>query len=273
VLREVDVPPRQVLIEAKIYEISLTGAFSAGVQSFLTRRTADSAATSNGISAAQITSTGGALTAATLIGKTYDLLAAVQLAETTSQSRIISSPSIIATDSVGATLSVGTDVPTLSSQAVSGIQNNGTSQFANTIQNRSTGVQLGITARVTPAGIVTLYINQDVSAPIPPSTGGIQSPSFSRRSVNTQVTVQDGDMIAIGGIIQETNSSSSSGLPGLHRLPVIGAAFGGKASNRGRTETVIFMTPRVIYDTNEVREASEEITTRFRKLRKAIADR
>ena len=270
VLRDVDIPPRQVLIEAKIYEVTLSGAFQAGVSSFLSRTTPGSTSTTTGVNSAQITATGAALSAATLVGQTRQLLQLVQMSETKQQSKIISSPTIIATDSIAASLNVGIDVPTLSSQAVSGIQSGGTSQFANTISNRSTGVQLSITARVTQAGIVTMFINQEVSAPVAPDPTGIQSPSFSRRTVNTQVTVQDGDTIAIAGIIQETSGVSSAGLPGLHKIPIIGSAFGSRSTNKGRTETVIFMTPRVIYDTNGVLEASDEIVSKFRRLQKDL---
>ena len=88
--------------------------------------------------------------------------------------------------------------------------------------------------------------------------------------MQTQVTVQDGDTIAIGGIINETNTESSAGIPFLHRLPYIGAAFGNKSYSKERTELVIFMTPRVIYDTNEVRDASEEIISRLKRLNRII---
>src|SRR4029078_6922419 len=98
-------------------------------------------------------------------------------------------------------------------------------------------VPLNVMARVNPSGIVTLVINQEVSTPIPPDTGAaIQSPSFSKRNVQTQVTMQDGDTIALGGIINENHGSSSSGVPFLNRIPVVGGAFGGKAYDNGRTE-------------------------------------
>jgi len=64
-----------------------------------------------------------------------------------------------------------------------------------------------------------MMINQQVSSPVAPSTGGIQSPSFQNRSFDTQLTVQDGDTVAIGGFIQETYSQSSAGIPILHRIP------------------------------------------------------
>jgi len=151
-----------------------------------------------------------------------------------------------------------------------GLQSGGSSLFTNTISNRSTGVTLSILARVNSSGIVTMVINQDVSTPQPASSSGIQSPSFQKRSVSTQVTVQDGDTVAIGGIIQESDLRSSGGVPGLHRIPLLGAAFGSKTLSKARTELIIFLTPRVIYDTNQIMDASEEIKGKLKKLRKDI---
>jgi general secretion pathway protein D len=141
------------------------------------------------------------------------------------------------------------------------------------VQNRDTGVTMNIVARVNPSGIITLIINQEVSAPIAPSPGAaIQSPSFSKRTIQTQVTVQDGDTVAIAGIINEANGNSSSGIPGLHRLPIVGAAFGSRAYTRERTELIVFMTPRVIYDMNSITEASDELKSRLKKLNRYLKE-
>lgn len=272
-LRDIDVPPRQVLIEARIYEVNLNGALQSGVSAFLQARNAAAPAGT----ARQLT---GALqdglttlSAGALVGSSRQLLAALSTQELSNNARIISAPSIIATDSVPATINVGQQVPTLTSQAATGVQQGGTSLFANNISNKDTGVTLGIMARVNPSGVVTLMINQEVSAPIAPdATSAIQSPSFSRRTVNTQVTVQDGDTIAIGGIISESNGSGSTGIPGLHRLPIIGLAFGSKSYRKDRTELIIFMTPRVIYDMNSMNEATDELKSRLKKLSRYVKD-
>jgi general secretion pathway protein D len=266
-LRELDIPPRQVLIEAKIYEVPLTGAFASGVAAFLQQRSETYRQLQ-----ASFSGGGAALSAGTLVGMSRELLAALELKETSGRTKVISSPSIIATDSIPATLNVGTEVPTLTATAATGVQSGGTSLFANQIQNRNSGITLSTTARVNPSGIVTLVINQEVSSPQPPPAGGIQSPSFSKRSLNTQVTLQDGDTIAIGGIIQETDASSSAGIPILHRIPILGYAFGAKSISKERTELIIFMTPRVIYDTNEITEASDELRSRLRRLNRIIRE-
>lgn len=270
-LDQMDVPPRQVLIEAKIYEVSLSGAFAGGVTAFLQKNSGDgkfprlvTGATSNA---------GVQLTAGMIVGQSRELLAFLTAQEDTRRSKVISAPSIIATDSVPAAINVGTEVPTLSSQGLSPVQQGGNSLFTNTVQNRNTGVTLNITARVNPSGIVTLNINQEVSAPqAPAADAAIQSPSFSKRNVVTQITVQDGDTIAIGGIISETETQSSAGVPVLHRIPIVGGAFGAKSTSRQRTELIVFMTPRVIYDTNQMTEASEELKSSMRRLQKMIRE-
>jgi general secretion pathway protein D len=141
------------------------------------------------------------------------------------------------------------------------------------VQSRNSGVTLNVMARVNPMGVVTMTVNQEVSAPIPPDPGAaIQSPSFSKRTLQTQITLQDGDTIAIGGIINEDNSSSSVGVPYLHRVPILGFAFGSKAFKRDRTELIIFLTPKVIYDMNNMNEATEDLKGQLRKLGKYLKE-
>jgi general secretion pathway protein D len=86
------------------------------------------------------------------------------------------------------------------------------------------------------------------------------------------VTVQDGDTIAIAGIINETESNTSSGLPFLSRLPVVGFAFGQKSVSKTRSELIIFITPRVIYDSNQLADASDELKAKVVGLRKLMKE-
>ncbi len=271
-IEKLDVSPMQVLIEAKIYEVSLTGAFASGVQAFLQRRTAGRE-NNRGVLSASMDGVRTALSTATLVGQTRELLLFLNAQEDTRRAKVVSAPSVIATDSIPAVVNVGTEVPTLSGTVASGVQVGGNTQFAQSVSNRNSGVTLNIQARVIPSGIVTLLINQEVSSPIAPAaSAAIQSPSFSKRNVNTQVTVQDGDTIAIAGIIQETDTSSSSGVPFLNKLPVVGAVFGARSYSKERTELIVFMTPRVIYDTSEITEASDELRSRMRRVNKLIKD-
>jgi general secretion pathway protein D len=264
-LRQLDVPPRQVLIDAKIFEVNLSGAFASGVTAYFRQKT-----NADRSFLGQLQDGATLLSAGALVGQSKEFLAFLQLSENSTKAKVLSTPSIIATDSIPANIHVGSEVPVLSSQSVSPIQSGGDSLFANTISSRSTGVHFAILARVNPSGVVTLQVNQEVSAPQAPAQGSIQSPSFSTKSITTQVTVQDGDTIAIGGIISESSTSGSAGIPVLHKIPILGAAFGSRSYSSNRSELIIFMTPRVIYDTNHIVDASEELMSRIKKLPKDV---
>jgi len=266
-LRDLDVPPRQVLIEAKIYSVDISHAFSSDVQAAL-RLVTNTPHTLLGNFGNGVTN----LSLDSLVGKSREVASAVQLLENENRAKQLSAPAVIATDSIPATVNVGQSIPTLTAQAVTGVQQGGTSLFANSVANVSTGTTLNITARVTPSGIVTLMVNQQVSSPTQNSFSSIQSPAFATQSVQTQITVQDGDTVAIGGAISETNTVKADGVPGLHRIPILGAAFGHREYSQGRSELVIFLTPHVIYDSNQMADATDEIKSRLKGLRKEVRE-
>ena len=272
-LDQLDVAPRQVLIDAKIYEVDLTDALNYGVEAYLNQIGVlpSNFTTRQLIGAAG--NTGIGLTAGMLVGQSRQLLGSLSLADVKTHTKVISAPSIIATDSIAASINVGTSVPTLSA-VTPGLTSGGNSLFTQSISNQSTGVSLNILARVNSSGVVTLVIDQSVTAPQPTTQSGsgssIGSPSFSQRNVSTQVTVQDGDTIAIGGIILETNSFTKSGIPGLNHIPYIGGIFGSVNYNKARTELIIFLTPRVIYDTNQVADATEDLKDKVKSLMREV---
>jgi general secretion pathway protein D len=280
-IEELDVPPRQVLIEAKIYSIDLSHTFSSDVTAALQAlggSTSTTSTSSSGIS--PVTSTaaslmaglaggGVTLTGAMLVGKSRALQGIVSLMESQTNAKIISAPSIIATDSIPASINVGTTVPTEAGSSTSALGGVTTG-----VSNVSTGIGLNITARVTPSGIVTMIINQNVSDPqaTDPSLTNISSPSFATKSIQTQVTVQNGDTIAIGGQIQESTTSTLSGIPVLDRIPVVGALFGARSYTKERTELIIFLTPHVILDSNQLLDATDELKDQIKLMRKDIKE-
>ncbi len=271
-IKELDIPPRQVLIEAKIYSVDLNSATSTDIQGAL-QVLAPSAATPTAASLLGSLAGGTTtLSAAMVVGKSRELLGQVTLMETQSRAKIISSPSVIATDSIPASVTVGTTVPTLQGSITSAIGG----AVTNSIGSASTGIGLNIVARVTPSGIVTMIINQQVSAPqaTTEATSGstIASPSFGTKSIQTQLTVQDGDTIAIGGMIQESTTSALSGLPLLDRIPVLGGLFGSRSYSKERTELIIFLTPHVIYDSNQLLDATDELKDQIKVLRKDVKE-
>ena len=268
-LEQLDFAPRQVLIDAQIYEVSLTGALTSGVSAFLRDRGGDS---SNGRKLnGGFDSVGRvSLSIGALIGNTRELAAFLVASQDNGRTRIISAPSLIATNNIPASITVGQAIPVLASRGVAaGVQSDGSSVFANTINSVQTGITLSITASINASGIVTLFIDQEVSNPLAP-TGAIQSPTIDRRNVSTQITVEDGATVAIGGIIQESNIFQQSRVPFLGKIPFVGAAFGSTSVSRAKTELIVLFTPRVIYDEHELISASEELRSRLKSLRKLM---
>lgn len=275
-IRELDVPPRQVLIEAKIYSIDLSHNFSSDVTAALqslsgagaTSGTAPITSTAASL-LASLTGGGVTLTGATLVGRSRVLSGIVSLMESETNAKIISSPSIIATDSIPASINVGTTVPTAAGSTTSAL-----GSVTTGVSNISTGIGLNITARVTPSGVVTMIINQNVSDPqaTDPTLTNISSPSFATKSITTQVTVQDGDTIAIGGQIQESTTTTLNGIPVLDRIPVFGAMFGARSYQKERTELIMFLTPHVILDSNQLLDASDELKDQIKLLRKDVKE-
>jgi general secretion pathway protein D len=273
-LQELDIVPRQVMIEAKVYEVDLTGALSAGVSAFLQNRTNEerkplgSFATAAGAATAALNVSVG-----TLVGKTRELLVFLNAAENRSQARVISAPSILASDNIAARINVGTEIPILTSQAlVGGTQVEGQNLFTNTIQNRDTGVLLSITPRINSSGLVNLQIAQEVSSPLPPSASGIQSPSIQKRSIATQVVVQNGETIALGGIIQESRTLSKNRVPLLGDIPYVGLLFGSTSHSSQRTELIVLLTPTVIRDSSEAQRATTEFRDKLKDLQKILQE-
>jgi general secretion pathway protein D len=265
ILKELDRPPRQILLEAKIYEVAMGGSFTARLSTLLQANTGGDRRLLGSLAGAATN-----LQAGFLVGQARQLMAFLELQENSSNVRTISHPTLIATDSIPAHISVGAQVPILTGTIANlGGANTVTQQG---ISSRNTGVTLQVNARINPSGIVTLIVNQEVSNQASAGTTALPTPTFNQRVVQTQVTMQDGDTIAIGGIVSDDQTSSKQGFPGLNKIPYLGAIFGGQTRSNAHSEMVLFMTPHVIYDNNDLLEASDQVKNNLRRIRKYIVE-
>ena len=255
-LRQLDFPPRQVLIDAQVYEVSLSGALSSGVSAFLRSRGG------TGLNERKLTGDFGGgvlnLSMGALVGATRELAVFLNASQSDGRTRIISAPSVIATDNIPATITSGQTIQLRASEGLTG----GGVGF-NSVNHVQTGITLSITPRVNASGIVTMEVNQEVSVPLPPN-------SIDRRNVQTQVTVADGDTVALGGVMQETNIYSRDRVPFLGKIPFLGGVFGSTSVSKAKTELIVLITPRVIYDENEIVTATAELKSRLQGLRRIM---
>lgn len=176
--------------------------------------------------------------------------------------KVISSPSLLVLDNHTATMAVGTQQPINIGTTVSGTS---TVITTNNIQYKDTGVMLGVTPSVSAGDLVTLDISQAVTdvGPKDPITGQV---TFLQRQVNSQVAVRSGETLALGGLIKDNSGRTSSGLPVLSAIPVIGGLFGTQSKSNTRTELLIVFTPRVVRSDDDARAISRELRDRMQGL-------
>jgi general secretion pathway protein D len=108
-------------------------------------------------------------------------------------------------------------------------------------------------------------VSQEVSAPGTPASGS-SNPPISQRSLQTQIAVQSGETVLLGGLISENNLVSDSGVPLLSSIPVVGKLFGNTERKRHRTEIIVLITPQVITNAEDARIMTDEYKTRLESL-------
>lgn len=274
VLAKLDIMPLQVIIDASIIEVTLNDTLRYGVQYFLSL--GDIGIANN--STSQLTqglvegsvgpqfltnSLGGPLTGGFSFvvggGNTRAIIDALSNITTLN---VVSNPQVMVLDNQTAKLQVGDEVPILTRFIDATVSLD--FRTVNSVEYRQTGVTLEVIPRVNVSGLVTLDIAQEVSDVTQPAqTAAIQSPTIRQRRIISSVAVKSGETVALGGLIREQNQVGNSGIPILHEIPVIGSLFGRKINDVNRTELLVLITPRVVRNTIEVRDATQDIRRKF----------
>jgi general secretion pathway protein D len=265
-LRKLDIPPSQVMIEAAIVEVTLTDNLSYGVQ-WQFANSKSSAALSQGTSAAPVQ---------TFPGFSYfysnaGIAATLNALETLTKIKVISSPKLLVLNNQTASLQVGDQVPIVTGSAIATVGSN--SPIVNSIEYRDTGIILKITPRVNSSGLVLLDMAQEVSQVEPNlTTPGVTSPTISTRRVSTSVAVQDGEVLALGGLISSSITTTKTGIPYISRIPVVGALFGNHQTVGDRTELIVLLQPRVVRAVDDGRALTDELKDKLKTLRPLLTD-
>ena len=267
VLKQIDVLPLQVMIDATIVEVTLNDQLKYGIQWYLTHNnggtniiTGGSASPPEGINLTDIAkgvTTGGFSYAFSSGSK--DINAVLQASATDNNINVISSPSLMVLNNQEASIKVGDSVPIRSS--ISTNLNNSTPGGIQTssIQMIDTGIHLAVRPRVNAGGLVSMDILQTVNqAKATTDISGIDSPTITKREIETSVVVQNGETIALGGLIKESNDYSRFGVPVLHEIPLFGSLFGSTSRNKDKTELVVLLTPRVMKSRQDAQDVTEE---------------
>ena len=257
-----DVLPRQAIIDARIFEVDLTDALSFGVSASLQGMTTEPA---DHLTGAKLDAESGALSTNTFafVGNSREILLRLNALREKTRVRILEAPSVLALDGTMARIVVGAEIPYPAGSYVSSVGSTTTS-----VQYRDTGISLLVMPRISASGSVTLNIAQEVSSPGAATSTG---PTFSKTSVETTLSVKDGETVAIAGLIRDSNSFSRGGIPLLSDIPILGSLFGRTTKTTVRTELIILITPHVIRTPEKFQEMTQELKDSLRNVRK-LAD-
>lgn len=256
VLKRLDTIPLQVLIEATILEVSLDDELRYGVEWFF-----NAGDNSFSLSSLATGAVGSLFPGFSYALRTGDVRFIVNALETVTNVRVVSSPLLLVLDNQTAALQVGNEVPISTQSSVSTITAD--APVINSIEYRNTGVILDVTPRVNTGGLVTLELGQEVSDAVRTTSSDLNSPTFEQRRVESTIAVQDGEAIAIGGLIRDRDERTDSGLPLLKDIPLLGFLFGTTANQNTRTELLILLTPRVVGGQEEAQRLTNEIRRRL----------
>jgi general secretion pathway protein D len=282
VIKQLDVPPLQVQIETRVFEVALTGDFQFGVQWYLQglAGTTDNNGTitpGNPYAHRMIGLGGGIGNNGTYGGNSYSgqpffysflssngkFQVALNALETSGNTKTLSAPSLVVLNNQVAHIQVGNQVP-VNQTYYTGL-GTGTGTTVGQVQYLPTGVILDVQPRVNPGGLVYLNIDQQVSSlnGNPNSQGNY---TISQRQIATQLGVQNGQTVLLGGLIQQTDSDTNVGVPGLSRIPILGKLFGSTNKNKDRSELIVLITPRVITNSDEAKQITDEYQEKFQSL-------
>lgn len=261
-LRDLDRASRQVLIEVTVAQVAVDGSKSLGVDWIFKNLN------NSGLNVTQLGgNTGGAATAfnsftgfaITQLDRLGQPRAVLNALASDNKVTVLSNPSLIARNGESASIQVGQDVPVLTSQQTSSAT--GGTGVISSVQYRNTGTILRIKPVIHSSDQVDMEVNQEVSSVANNTTGGINSPTINKSSLDTKLTLKHGSTYVLGGLISNNVDKTRSGVPFLKDIPILGQAFSKTTDSTKRNELVILITPYIISDDGEARA----VTDAFRK--------
>jgi general secretion pathway protein D len=276
-IKQIDIVPRQVVIEALIAEVTLGDELRFGlewslktdVKKHIKPFSRDIDLKGNiGFDSANLDPT--KLTGFTFLGTDAAgvVRAMLQTLAGESKLKVLASPHVIASDNREARIQIGDQVPIVTSET----NVTGTTNIQRTIQYKDTGTILKVRPQINESGLVSLEITQEVSDYALKLIYGAEYPIIYKREASTTLVVKDGETIVIGGLIRDKVDRTQEGLPLLSKIPILGHLFGYTSNTESRTELIVLLTPRVIRNQQEAQAVTADYLNRLKGIKKEFKD-
>lgn len=276
IVEQLDVVPRQVMIEVVVAEVTLDSGQKLGFSASGMLNRLFHSATTGGIQNNQPVTgfnTGASGTALDAAASGFQFVlnnanysAVLQALDTSSKVKILATPKVFTSNNQEATINIQQFVPYISGQTTTGLS----TAVSNTVQYLQVGFSLDVTPRITRDGQVTINLTQEASELLRYQTlgtgqGAVQAPVTNDRYADTSVTVQNNDTIVIGGLIRQSENINRVKVPLLGDIPLLGQFFQTKERTHENQELVIFLTPHVVNNAEEARALAQKTASSMLK--------
>lgn len=194
-------------------------------------------------------STGGNFGVATKQGNgVYVLGFLARFLESTGEGNVLSTPNLLTLDNEEARIVVGKNVPFITGQYTSNNSGSGSVNPFQTVERKDVGLTLRVKPQISEDGSVKLQVFQEVSSIDPSTLTNANGPTTNKRSIESNVVVEDGAIVVLGGLLTDEYSGGVEKVPGLGDLPIFGNLFKGEKRGRTKTNLMVFLRPVVVRD-------------------------
>ena len=273
-IQKLDIYPKQVLIDVFLADITLDESIQFGVEwSQFSGTIGDYTSTFIGIASppSPIPAYSGGFRYS-VVDAAGKVSAAINAAAKDNRLKVLSSPHILASNNKEAKIQIGTEQPILTSTYTGTTTQSDV--ITGTIEYKDTGIILTVTPRISDGGLITMEVQIENSKASSTTIGSANSlltvPVFDKVTAKTTLSVQEGQMVIIGGLIADLKTVKKSGIPILYKIPILGALFGYQQYEDKRTELVLLMSPRIITDQKTSRAVTDEYEQRLKQIRKEL---
>ena len=168
--------------------------------------------------------------------------------QTTGAGNILSTPNLLTLDNEEAKIVIGQNVPFVTGQFTNTGGSNGSVNPFQTVERKDVGLTLRVKPQISENGTVKMAIFQEVSSVQPGSVNSVTGLITNKRSIESNVLVEDGAIIVLGGLLQDEYSGNQEKVPGLGDVPVFGNLFKSESRSRKKTNLMVFLRPVVVRD-------------------------
>ncbi|PBN45451.1 type II secretion system secretin GspD [Sphingobium sp. D43FB] len=188
------------------------------------------------------------------IGKNGIFGAIINAVKSDTESNLLSTPSVMTLDNQKASILVGQQVPVTTGEALS---QNFDNQFR-TVQRQDVGIKLEVKPQINTGGAIKLFLRQEVSSVAGPVSNSSSDLIINKREIETTVTVDDGEILALGGLLDDNERKTIERIPLLSDIPGLGELFKSRSRSRTKTNLMVFIRPTILRSKEDAQKLTQQ---------------